>query len=258
MRRAQRPPYIMKNNRASPPCSLGGNRCGVRCPTHLCRRGLGGQLWKEARTHALRVGDARWMRFEEVPNWGLDWGQHSRGQGSEDDGICCRGPLAKEEGPLGHDRKHRTPVAYTRFYDVLVGVSKDALHPQNLSHLTAHHPRDQRADGRRDWIEGHARVPPSLLADEMCIENDKRIVLLEGALHQQRRRPLRWTQLRVGINALPVLEVGDDQRRIADTQACVFDEWQLAFGTLARVERVDGVVGYVCNAQPGLELAAER
>src|SRR5215467_4960395 len=198
------------------------------------------------------------MRMEEVANWGLDGRQYSRGQGSEDDGIRCRGPLAKEEGSLGHDRKHRTPVAYTCFDDFLVGEPKDALHPQYFSHLPAHHARDQRADGCRDGIEGHVRVPPSLLADEMCIENDKRIVLLEGTLHQQRRRLLRRPQLRVRINTARLLEVSDDQRRIADAQARVFNEWQLAFGTLARVRRVDNVIGYARNAQPGFELAAKR
>src|SRR5262245_60447001 len=198
------------------------------------------------------------MRLEKISNWGLDWGQYSRSQGGEDDGIRCREPLAEEEGPIGHGRKYCTPVAYTRFDVVLVRVPEDALDPQYLSHLPAHHPRDQRADGCGDGIEGHTRMPPSLLANEMCIENDKRIVLLEGTLHQQRRRLLRWAHLRVRINASRLLEVGDDQRRIADAQACVFDEWQLAFGTLARIGRVDNVIGYARNAQPGFELAAER
>src|SRR5262245_65583473 len=110
------------------------------------------------------------MRLEKVPNRGLDWGQYSRSQGGEDDRIRCRGPLAKEEGPLGHGRKYCTPVAHTRFDDVLVGVPKDALHPQYISHLPAHHPRDQRTDGSGDGIKGHARMPPSLSANEMRIE----------------------------------------------------------------------------------------
>src|SRR5262249_51311807 len=91
----------------------------------------------------------------------------------------------------------------------------------------------------------------------MCIENDKRIVLLERTLHQQRHRLLRRPQLRVKINTARLLEVSDDLRRIADAQARVFNEWQLAFGTLARVRCVDNVVGYARNAQPGFELAAE-
>jgi len=135
------------------------------------------------------------MRLEKVPNWGLDWGQHSRSQGGEDDGICCRGPLAEEEGPLGHGRKHCTPVAYTRFDDVLVGVPKDALYPQYLSHLPAHHPRDQRADGCGDGIEGHARVPPSLLANEMCnpiaLAVFRDLVSISSVMSKPMTRPLR-------------------------------------------------------------------
>src|SRR5262245_58709892 len=49
-----------------------------------------------------------------------------------------------------------------------------------------------------------------------------------------------------------------DQRGIGDAHPRVLDERQLAFGPLARIGRVDDLVGNPRDTQPGLELAAER
>src|SRR4030095_7168126 len=49
-----------------------------------------------------------------------------------------------------------------------------------------------------------------------------------------------------------------DQRGIGDAHTGIFDERQLALGSLARIGCVDDLVGNARDTQPSLELAAER
>src|SRR5262245_59049365 len=52
-------------------------------------------------------------------------------------------------------------------------------------------------------------------------------------------------------------QVIHDERGVAHAQARVLDEWQFALRALARIGRVDDLVGNMRDAQPSLELAAE-
>src|SRR5918994_1200552 len=50
----------------------------------------------------------------------------------------------------------------------------------------------------------------------------------------------------------------DDPRRIGNAHTGIFDERQLALWTLARIGRLDDLIGNARDAQPGLELTAKR
>ena len=83
-------------------------------------------------------------------------------------------------------------------------------------------------------------------------------MLFQGTLHEESDRALRGVEARVGIDAAGLHQVIHDQRGIGDAHASVFDERQLALGPLARIGGVDDLVGNARDAQPGLELTAER
>ena len=83
-------------------------------------------------------------------------------------------------------------------------------------------------------------------------------MFFQGALHEKRDRPLRGVEAGVGIDAAGLHQVIHDQRRVGDAHAGVFDERQFALRALARIGGVDDLVGNAGDAQPGLELAAER
>src|SRR5215510_2472222 len=83
-------------------------------------------------------------------------------------------------------------------------------------------------------------------------------MLFSSALHEERGRPLRGVEACVGIDAAGLHQVIDDPRRIGNAHTSVLDERQLALRALARIGRLDDLIGNARNAQPGLELTAER
>src|SRR5262245_36863989 len=101
------------------------------------------------------------------------------------------------------------------------------------------------------------RMPPTVRSNEVRVERDEGIVLFQSALYEQRYCALRGRKVPVEIDSAGLGQVIHDERSIGDAHAGILDEWQLALGRLAWIGRVDHLVGNLCNAQPGLELAAE-
>ena len=90
------------------------------------------------------------------------------------------------------------------------------------------------------------------------VEDDEDVVLFDRALDGKGGGPLPGIEACIGVDATCLLEVLDDQRRIAEPLAAVLDERHLALGRLARIGRIDHLVGDAGDAQPRLHLAAER
>src|SRR5262245_583255 len=102
------------------------------------------------------------------------------------------------------------------------------------------------------------RMPPAVRSNEVGVERDEGIVLFQSALHEERYCALRGAKVPVEIDPASLGQVIHNERTICNAHAGILDEWQLALGRLAWIGRVDGLVGNLGNAQPGLELAAER
>src|SRR5262245_39824056 len=100
-------------------------------------------------------------------------------------------------------------------------------------------------------------MPPAVRSNEVGVERDEGIVLLQSALYEQRYGPLRGGKVSVEIDSAGLGQVFHDERSVGDAHAGILDEWQLALGRPAWIGRVDDLVGNLCDAQPGLELAAE-
>src|SRR5215831_15579045 len=100
-------------------------------------------------------------------------------------------------------------------------------------------------------------MPPAVRSNEVGVERDEGIVLFQSALYEERYCPLRGGKIPVEIDAAGFGQVIHNDRSICDAHAAILDEWKLALRCLAWIGRVDDLVGKLCNAQPGLELAAE-
>jgi hypothetical protein len=116
----------------------------------------------------------------------------------------------------------------------------------------------QWAHDGRYGVETGARVLQSLFSMEVGVGEHKRVVVLDGALNDQSRRALLVSKHRVRVHAPSLAEVLDDDRRIGDTNAIVSMKGSLPRGATTRVGSRNELVGHTRNAQPGLELAAER
>jgi hypothetical protein len=85
-------------------------------------------------------------------------------------------------------------------FDGTLRVTQDTLLPENLLDAPSHHPADQRADDSRYRVEPGARMLPALVPNEVRIRQDERVVLFQGALHEERDRALRGAEGRVGVD----------------------------------------------------------
>src|SRR5215468_8213742 len=137
-------------------------------------------------------------------------------------------------------------------------MAQSSLEVESRPHVSPQHTGHQRPDQSRNGIKESPRVAPTFVADEVRVEGDEGIVLLDGALYEQRRRALALVEPGIGINAARLLQVLDDEGAVAEPLIAVNDERNLCLRSLARIGCVHGLIGYPSHAQPCLKLAAER
>src|ERR1700730_436908 len=83
-------------------------------------------------------------------------------------------------------------------------------------------------------------------------------MLLQRALDEERDGTLIAVEMCIRIDTACLHQMLDDERRVGYAHPAILDEGQLALWSLAGIGRVDDFVGKSGDAQPRLELAAER
>src|SRR5262249_16040626 len=126
---------------------------------------------------------------------------------------------SRASAPIGYQKHSSRGIVYVpvcRLNDVFV-VAQDALVPEQLFDLCANKVGHHGADNCGHRLKPGARTLQALIPDQVRVSQDKCIVFLERALHEERDRSLLRIEVRVGIDTAGPDQMIPDDRRIRDT-----------------------------------------